>query len=345
MAEALTERSYLLTDCSSHPVKLEDPEKNIYIMTAGKTGSGKSTSLNNIFGLSLQADISPHSVTKDINISTTSKHGVNVRVIDTPGFGARDINKEEVSDMMCDIIQHKKYTLLYCLSVAPCSRLTEEDEAIVGNLHKVLGKEVWEKCVLLFTFSDTAWRESFADTNDISGYKKHIEVMAAGFADILKKLDACSPSVHSVFEPRTDNGVLAIPIGKKLTSTTEILPGIPVGEGKNWTDLVFVEILRRTAKDKRTSLLKLKYGSAVAGSTAVTTLIGVLVGTGVGVTVGVFGGPIGIIVAGGLGAAVGASVGGATGLISSSVLAAARWKRKVQAKKKLLKKDPSHTEV
>ena len=345
MAEAITEQSQLLGNVCDHHVSSEDLEKEICIMTAGKTGSGKSTALNNIFNLSLLADISPHSVTKDVVISSTSKRGVNLRVVDTPGFGAQDINKEQVADLMSDIIKNEKYTLLYCLSVCPSNRLTKEDESIVSNLHKVLGKEAWEKCVLLFTFSDTTWRDEFADGNKVSGYKKHMNAMAAGFSAILKKCDPSVPSVCSIFEPRADNSILAIPIGKRLTVTAEILPGIPVSEGKDWSDLVFVEILRRTAKDKRTNLMMLKYGSAVAGSAAVTALVGVLVGAGVGATVGVLGGPIGIVVAGGLGAAAGGSIAGATGLISSAVLAAARWKRKAQAKKKLLVEDSGHTDV
>ena len=148
------------------------------LIVAGKPGNGKSTALNNIFGLNLQAKAAIHSVTTKFELRKVEKHGICLTVFDTPGLGALDIDKEAVTAAMTDSIIGTDFTLLYCLSVAPCSRLTEVDRAIIHSLHASLGKEVWDKCVILFTFSDTVRRDEFGSTDETENYKAYMKTMA-----------------------------------------------------------------------------------------------------------------------------------------------------------------------
>ncbi len=336
--EEISEMSSLMMPEGSPRASQVDLHKNkVCIMTAGKPASGKSTALNNIFDLQLETGISAHSVTRRIVPTKVSKNGAELVVIDTPGLGARDIDKEAIAMAMGEVVSQTDYTLLYCLSVAPSSRLTEEDETIIINLSKVLGNEVWNKCVLLFTFSDTAWRDEFAAKNDVERYKKHMEGMAAQFTNILNKCGPSLPMVKTVFEQRGDQYITAFPAGKERNLTGIILPGIlEVADNRNWTDVVFDEIRKKTAKDQRNALDKLKYGAAVAGSAASAAFVGLVVGAGVGATAGAFAGPVGIVAAGGIGAAGGAAIGGATGLASAVLMAFRRWRKKSKIKQELL---------
>ncbi len=196
MTEEVSEMSSLMTpECSSTASQVDLHKSKVCIMTAGKPASGKSTALNNIFDLQLETGISAHSVTQRIVRIEVSKNGVELLVIDTPGLGARDIDKEAIAMAMGEVVSQTDYTLLYCLSVAPSSRLTEEDETIIVNLNKVLGSSVWTKCVVLFTFSDTAWNEEFADNSDVDRYKRHMVDMAAQLTNILRKCGSSVPVV------------------------------------------------------------------------------------------------------------------------------------------------------
>jgi len=142
----------------SKEVKTLNP-KVATIMAAGKVSNGKSTALNNIFGLNLAAGASASSVTSVVSITEVTKKilggvstplEVTLQVIDTPGLGAVDIRKDKILKEMKKVTKGVSFTLVYCFSVAPNTILTETDQTIITNLHRAFGKEVWSKCVLLF---------------------------------------------------------------------------------------------------------------------------------------------------------------------------------------------------
>ena len=256
----------------------------VCIMVAGKPGSGKSTALNNIFGMDLKTNISSCSVTKEITTRRLTRNGVRLTVIDTPGLGAIDIDKKAVTDAMATTVCGMSYTLLYCLSVAPSSRLTEMDEIIIRNLHATLGKEVWDKCLVLFTFSDTAMLDEFSSDNQKEPYVKYTKEVANAFYSILKGCGSDISKVSVVFDyesnsifDRTDceGEIMAIPVGKSVDRMNEpdILPDI-IARSEPWTDLVFVEIMMKTREEQRKAFVVLKYGIQVADSAASAVMVG-----------------------------------------------------------------------
>jgi len=187
---------------------------------------------------------------------------------------------------------------------------------LLRNLQRFLGREVWRHCVLLLTFSNEARQvELFSAGNSYSGYKEHLNAIVGEFSVILK--EACSSEVSSVRmvfnRPNTegiDDGedcIVAIPVGKKLNSTKDILPGIDLDSDKGWTDIVFKEMMKKSGESSKTVLLKLKCGSA-GRSVSSSALMGLAVGAGVGAMVGAVAGPLGMLSAGSVGAATGVAI-------------------------------------
>jgi len=88
-----------------------------------------------------------------------------MQVVDIPGLGALDIKKEDILKEMKRVTKCINFTFLYCFSVSPSNTLTETNKTFITNLHHAFGREVWSKCVLLFTFSDHAWLD-FEDSPD-----------------------------------------------------------------------------------------------------------------------------------------------------------------------------------
>ena len=316
----------------------------ICIMVAGKPGNGKSTALNNIFNLNLPAKLSSRSVTEKITKRKAMKNNINLIVIDTPGLGALDINKEEVTIAMVETLNGIDYTLLYCLSVGPGNRLTEMDKTILLNLHATLGKEVWDKCVILFTFSDTARREGFNSANQAPEYKEYLKDMADEFYKVLKTCSSDVPTVKSIFgtpdiSSRTEGekDIIAIPVGKYVDRENEpdILPDI-IKPTDDWTDLVFLELMKKTKPRQRRPFVLFKYGAAVASGLATGTAVGAAVGAGVGAAAGLIGGPVGMLAGGAMGAGVGAGVGVIVGVSIASIAAAIKLKKRSKTVKELL---------
>ena len=290
------------------------------VMIAGRPKSGKSTDLNNLFNLNLAATTSASSVTSALSITEviknipmktgdSSSREVTMQVIDTPGLGALDISKQEVLDEMKRITKGVNFTLLYCFSVSPSNSLLEIDKTIITNLQHAFGREVWKRCLLLFTFSDHAHLE----LEDPAEYVRHINAHAQKFDELLQDISGNTSRVKSIFEyespnalseEETPSSIIAIPIKKKVDQSQDILPGM-IESWQDWTDVVFIELMKRTNSTQREPFLLFKYAHIV------TSLIflaeGVAVGAGFGGAIGLAGGPVGM----GIGVIVGAIAGGA----------------------------------
>ena len=76
--------------------------KEITLVTAGRSSVGKSTLIGNM--LRLKGDDAPKcrhgpsSTTDDVKVYTSTINGVKVRIIDTPGLAAMDVDEAKVKD-------------------------------------------------------------------------------------------------------------------------------------------------------------------------------------------------------------------------------------------------------
>jgi len=130
-------------------------------------------------------------------VKTVKKNGITLHIMDTSGLGARDMRNKDVLSQMAEDLRGLDYTLLYCLSVSPSSSVTELDKSIVAGLIKTFGIDIWDKCVLLLTFSDYA-RVKF--NSQLQQYIKYIRQYARSFKQLLKENGASPIKVMTVFD-------------------------------------------------------------------------------------------------------------------------------------------------
>ena len=292
-----------------------DPAKvqkkcTVLIVTAGLSRCGKSTALNNIFDSKFESRYSSTSVTKEVKRKRSEGSKDAIVVVDTPGLGSVDIPFSKVKKDIRDAIGGLDFMLLYCHSVSPGNALAN-DMLVVKNLQKVLGKDIWKKCVVLFTCSDLVRSQECPRENDRDKYKRLLRTRAEELTKMMKS--QCGhhvPNVKVVFDVDTElegiEEIVAVPVGHELKEgeVNELVPGM---EGLNWKEVAFLEVMRREGPMDRGAFLNLfRNKSPIYSSVA---------GAGVGAVVGAIGG--GLI--GAIGAGVGAVPGAAVGAVAGGV--------------------------
>ena len=308
------------------------PEVNV--MIAGLSRSGKSTALNNIFDLNLEAKASPESVTKLVVHKKITKNGVDLNIIDTPGLKAVDVDELKVLQAMVEYRIRKGYLLLMTLSVAPNSIIGKDYLYTIENLTSIFGKEIWNRCIILLSYSDTAQREEFDE--DADGYQEYLQGHCKKFEKQLK-VNGVERKVmlfsrydsEEKFEKQILDGVVAIPVAKRShVGTNLILPGLTWAHRYSWTDLIITELskLQKKVNPREvgyggSALIRFKYGCyAIQNRSPQDTIFTVASATVGGVVLGArYGfrsGNSGAVVIGAVAGGVGGAVCGLAGTIT-----------------------------
>lgn len=302
----------------------------IIIMVAGQPRKGKSTALNNLFNLELEARPSAGSVTRSVIPKMVTVGSQKLLIVDTPGLGSLDL---KIDDAMKEIDKSMKgldFTLVYCLAVSPNISINLTDEILIKNLIRFFHKKIWEKCILLLTFCDLA-RDHIANEKLTDRYYlDYIKEHSIKFQQLLQANGVSSYGVKTVFdyeskrdrEQSSFKEIVAVPVMKEKIrpGMLSIMPGILSNAG-NWTDIVFAELLKKTSPSDRLRLSDFRHASLTDGATIASGFGGTLAGAGIGAAIGIVGGPVGIAI----GASVGAATGGLAGMFARISISTASY--------------------
>ena len=128
-------------------------EKELKILITGKTGQGKSTLINLMFGYKVAVEGAGASrCTTDIEMYCKTIHGVPVKVFDSPGLQDRTEKEEEYMQGMRDQCQQLSL-VLYCTKMIN-TRLTDDDKRAMEKLTEAFGEKFWEYAVFVLTFAN-----------------------------------------------------------------------------------------------------------------------------------------------------------------------------------------------
>ena len=326
-------------------------KRTVLIVTAGLPRSGKSTAMNNIFGADFKSEWSASSVTSAVEARCVDGLRNELIVVDTPGLAATDIKFATIKKDLLGAIGGLNFVLVYCYSVGPTNSQTKADVLVAKNLQKVLGKDVWKKCVVLFTCSDLLREQEYPREGDREKYKDLLQRYASRFSEMLRKeCGSHVPDVKVVFDVDTEQEdvteIVAVPVGRKLKCGRErylLLPGM---KETNWKVLALCEILRKA--DPIDQQVFLSFGndltpviSFIAGG-VISGVVGGIAGGAVGAVVGAgaggFGAIPGAVIGTGVGVATGVIAGGAYGSVAVQEIGLAMEKRKERARSKRVDK-------
>ena len=321
--------------------------RDIVLVVAGKSGTGKSTFINNF--LTLDGDnaaenrLHPTSVTNDVRRYDGEVNGIPIRAIDMPGLHARKHTDHEEARIMAELArltQRKADVLIYCVSLT--QRLDMVDDKNIQTLNMAFGKEIWKNAIFVFTHADSV----LEDEKNMGEFDRLVENFRNEVQEILSDCDVivnvvsvsktttvANPSTFGIVPNIGDDQIhkiVAIPTGRN--------PDVP----QDWRRSLVSQIIVLCQHKVVESFLKLQHVSwerimeifrqaAMAGAQA--GLVGSTTGAGAGSAVGAV---VGAVIAGVLavrqrvsdpaaaataGATVGGEIGAVVGACSVGILA------------------------
>ena len=314
---------------------LKPVKQEVTIVLAGKSGAGKSTLAKNLLGKLVPIQVSPDPLTSTCHTEEGTKHGVTVKVVDTVGLQqeTREERRRELK-ILADYVKDREVDcLIYCLPVAGSSKFSDRNPNAIKSLHAVFGRKIWEKCIIVFTFSNQLWSwidDNISNRSDaIKEYNQHLRDNAERFKTELKKLGVDNDvkllvDCQSNPESSIEGTIIGIPAGGKLKHDVlldfkynyTITQDIPDPRKFTWADVIFFEIVAKCKCQAQKNLLQYRYGERIARAVVSTLASGVsfaIAGAGVGAGIGTVAGPLGVVIAAPIGGVIGFAIGAVIG--------------------------------
>ena len=195
--------------------------KTFTFLLIGRTGVGKSSTLNSLMGAEVAPvhDFDP--CTTNVDIHETNLHGVIVRVIDTPGLC--DTEGSDNDTQYIDLVRQKiPYTIDAVLFVSRLSesRVDASEQRGLRLITEAFGELFWKKAVIVFTCSDMVPASCFEEYLDERTKRIHAALL---------KLQLSNDIVHVIPSVAVDN-----------TNLEKVNPN-----GQTWIQQLYLNVLDR----------------------------------------------------------------------------------------------------
>ena len=170
MAESHNQRSVSVIEAAASLLSPEESFKFeewrqehsiMRIMITGKTGTGKSTLLNGLLGVSevdggFQIGHGLSRGTAAVTTRSYQKNGITIVVHDTPGLQDRSGEEERYLQEIKEKSEDGIDLMLYCISMKEQrSDLHDYENTAIDKLTSILGQKIWVNTIFVLTFGNS----------------------------------------------------------------------------------------------------------------------------------------------------------------------------------------------
>jgi hypothetical protein len=176
---------------------------------------------------------------------------VEVKIIDTPGLAATDVNEAKNIAQLQAESRGEADMLLYCVSLLPNSKIDEQDAKVIKTLKVAFGSDIWSHAILVLTFANMV----ILDLEEGTTLNDLMSDYATKFAMVLRS-ECPSFSICSIFScdqeqvKRDPSMVIALPAGRNIKQQ--------LVEGMKWDESIYTEVLKKCNPDAIPALLKVR---------------------------------------------------------------------------------------
>jgi predicted GTPase len=197
--------------------KLEEISKQrLVFFVVGRAGWGKSSTVNSLIGeyKCIVHDNEP--ATTEVTKLDFVMNDVKCTIFDTPGLCDGSGNDQTYIQMISSKVRNPD-SMLYVNRLDE-TRLTDNDTRIIKIISEALGVKVWEKAVIVFTFSNNINKSEYSEK-----LEKRTEMIRQAIASYIQNTEVA-------------NQIPAVPIDNKSKTTPD---------GKEWLGEFFTVLVDR----------------------------------------------------------------------------------------------------
>ena len=201
--------------------------KRLVFFVAGRTGWGKSSTVNSLVGKKVCTVNDYEAETADVTGFEFEMNGVKAIIFDTPGLRDGKGNDETYIELMRSKVKNPD-SMLYVSRLDETRK--EDDRQVIKIISSALGDKVWEYTVIVFTFSNNVKASEYKTKLD-----KKTEIIRQLIADCISDQEVAYKIP-----------VVAIDNESKTTP-----------DGKEWLGDFFTKVVERVSKEGTIALLSM----------------------------------------------------------------------------------------
>ena len=225
--------------------------KNIRVMVSGKTGAGKSSLLNYVFGTKFEVG---HEIDKAkttaVTMKTSEKNGIKLELYDSPGLQDGSGNEAEYLRNMTQVCQELDL-FIFCVPMLDTRSDLDQNASALQKITKALGDGIWDNAIVVLTFSNIVSKRmiQLAGSVDESGdratkmFEDQVVDWQASVRDALAKAGVSE---------RLTKGILIHPTGH---SKVRSLPG-----QDDWISETWAKFLQSTKENAKPLIIQMELG-------------------------------------------------------------------------------------
>ena len=147
----------------SHPTVLDKARQNKFtFLIIGRTGVGKSSTINALMGQDVAAVGKFRLITDNVNQYESQVFGVNFNLIDTPGFADSNNNKDK------EYINTIKSTItdwdcMWFITRLDDNRVRTDEIETIKYISSAFGEKGWKKAIIVFTHADKVEEDEYQE--------------------------------------------------------------------------------------------------------------------------------------------------------------------------------------